>query len=117
MRFDIRTVGGVAVVLGSVALSALPILTPSGDVDISIERAVDHVEFIAQEPHPMGTPEIARVREYLVATLLDIGLTPETQTVDAPDYFGAPGNTVDHKCHDSYHRDRPQSGGAVHGAL
>ncbi|MEA2002776.1 MAG: M28 family peptidase [Actinomycetota bacterium] len=95
MRFDIRAVGGAIVVLGSVALSTLPVLTPSGDVGISIERAVDHVEFIAQEPHPMGTPEVARVREYLVATLLESGLTPETQMVDAPDYFGAPGKTVE----------------------
>ena len=43
----------------------------------------------------MGTLEIERVREYLVETLTEAGLEPETLTVETPDYFRAPGGTVD----------------------
>ena len=88
----------LAVVL-CLALGILPVLArraPSGDDGgaISIDRALEHVEFIAQEPHVMGTTEIERVREYLIETLTESGLEPETLTVEAPDYFGAPGGTV-----------------------
>jgi hypothetical protein len=82
------------IVLACLAFGAWPIVTPAVGADIAVERAVDHVEFIAREPHPMGTPAIARVRDYLVATLLDMGLTPETQTVAAPDYYSPPSRTV-----------------------
>jgi hypothetical protein len=81
-------------------VGVFPILAPSaptGDEPgaISVDRALEHVEFIAQEPHVMGTPEIARVREYLLASLTESGLEPETLTIEAPDYFGSPGGTVD----------------------
>jgi hypothetical protein len=87
----------VAVCLG---ISVFPILAPrapTGDDPgaISIDRALEHVGFIAQEPHVMGTPEIERVREYLIETLTGAGFEPETLTVETPDYFGAPGGTVD----------------------
>jgi hypothetical protein len=87
----------VAVCLG---ISIFPILAPrapTGDDPgaISVDLALEHVAFIAQEPHVMGTPEIERVREYLIATLTGVGLEPETLTVETPDYFGAPGGTVD----------------------
>lgn len=87
----------VAVCLG---ISIFPILAPrapTGDDPgaISVDLALEHVSFIAQEPHVMGTPEIERVREYLIETLTEAGLEPETLTVETPDYFGAPGGTVD----------------------
>ena len=87
----------VAVCLG---ISIFPILAPrapTGDDPgaISVDLALEHVSFIAQEPHVMGTPEIERVREYLIETLTGVGLEPETLTVETPDYFGAPGGTVD----------------------
>ena len=34
--------------------------------EFSAERAMAHVERIAQEPHPMGSPANAEVRAYLV---------------------------------------------------
>ncbi len=95
MRSSLGAAGSALVVLACLALGVWPILTPAADAGISIERAVDHVEVIAREPHAMGTQAIARVRDYLVATLLDLGLTPETQTVDAPDQFSSPGRTVE----------------------
>jgi len=61
---------------------------PAGDdpAAISVNRALTHVDFIAQEPHAMGTPEIERVREYLITTLNEIGLVASAaarRSVDA----------------------------------
>ena len=64
------------------------------ETEFSAARAAKHVEFIAREPHPMGSPAIAQVRDYLVSELEDLGLEPEFQTISAPDYF-RPNNTVD----------------------
>jgi hypothetical protein len=81
-------------------LGITPILAPrapTGDDPgaISVDRALQHVAFIAQEPHVMGTPEIARVRDYLAATLSEMGLEPETMTIETPDYFGTSGGTIE----------------------
>ncbi|MEN8113027.1 MAG: M20/M25/M40 family metallo-hydrolase [Actinomycetota bacterium] len=78
----------------------LPILAPGVPSEddpnaISVDRAMEHVEFIAQEPHVMGTLEIERVRDYLVTTLTEMGLEPETMTIETPDYFGSSGGTVE----------------------
>lgn len=43
----------------------------------------------------MGSAANARVRDYLVVTLIDMGLSPQTQTAEVPDYFGAAGETVE----------------------
>ena len=53
-----------------------------------------HVEVIAQEPHVMGSPEIATAREYIVREARNLGLTVEEQPFEAPDFYGAPGDTV-----------------------
>jgi len=95
-----QTIGFGFVVALCLVISVFPILAPRAPTEddpgaISVERALEHVEFIAQEPHVMGTPEIERVREYLIETLTGVGLEPETLTVETPDYFGAPGGTVD----------------------
>ena len=61
------------------------------DSSFSAERAIEHVEAIAREPHPMGSTANAEVREYLVAQLRSKGLEPSLQTVSAPSYYGAAG--------------------------
>ncbi|NNH74263.1 M20/M25/M40 family metallo-hydrolase [Nocardia uniformis] len=45
----------------------------------SAERAMRTIEEIAQQPHPPGTPEHARVREYLADELRKLGLQTEIQ--------------------------------------
>lgn len=95
-----QTIGFGSVVALCLVISVFPILAPRAPTEddpgaISVERALEHVELIAQEPHVMGTPEIERVREYLIETLTGVGLEPETLTVETPDYFGASGGTVD----------------------
>lgn len=42
-------------------------------------RAVPHVASIAQRPHPMGSEEHARVRDFLIAELKKLGFTAERQ--------------------------------------
>lgn len=60
----------------------------------SASRAMEHVEAIAAEPHPMGSLAIADVREYLSAQLREAGLEPAMQTTSGPSYF-EPGVDVD----------------------
>ncbi len=45
----------------------------------SAERAMKHVLAIAQRPHPIGSAEHDRVRDYLVAQLSNLGLGPQIQ--------------------------------------
>jgi len=56
-----------------------PLPASAPDAQFSADRAMVHVRAIAQRPHPSGSPEHARVREYLVATLKTLGLEPEIQ--------------------------------------
>jgi hypothetical protein len=79
--------------LGLVLLAALSILriarTPaaapatSPDTVFSAERALRHVAQIAQRPHPMGTDEHDRVRDYIVAQLKSLGLETQIQATTA----------------------------------
>ncbi|MEU4831918.1 M20/M25/M40 family metallo-hydrolase [Streptosporangium sp. NPDC023615] len=59
--------------------------------DFSARRAFSHIERFATAPHPVGTAEHARVREYLVDELRRMGLRPEVQeaTGVAPSSLGA----------------------------
>lgn len=43
------------------------------------KRALTHLPIIAREPHPSGSPAQARVRDYLVQQLTDLGLEVEVQ--------------------------------------
>ncbi|MEM7353054.1 MAG: M28 family metallopeptidase [Acidobacteriota bacterium] len=47
--------------------------------DFSADRARRHLEAIATDPHPLGSQEHARVRQYLVRELEALGLVPEIQ--------------------------------------
>jgi hypothetical protein len=56
---------------------ALPATAPASE--FSASRAMAHVEQIAQRPHPIGSADHARVRDYLVTTLGSMGLKVERQ--------------------------------------
>ena len=45
----------------------------------SAERAMAHVEQIAQRPHPVGSADHARVRDYLAGAIEQLGLKAEFQ--------------------------------------
>ena len=49
-----------------------------GDV-FSAERALVHLNTFATAPHPIGSAEHDRVREYLVSQFTNLGVTPEVQ--------------------------------------
>ena len=56
---------------------AAPINAPK--MDFSSGRAMKHLEVIAQKPHPIGSPENAEVRNYILKELAARGLNPEVQ--------------------------------------
>ena len=47
--------------------------------DFSAARALDQVREIAQRPHPAGSPEQRRVRDYLLAELTKLGTAPQVE--------------------------------------
>lgn len=53
----------------------------------SAERAMEHVRWIATEPHAVGTPANKRVREQLVAHLKNAGLEVEVQSTQILDGY------------------------------
>ena len=55
-----------------------PANAPAGD--FSAGRALEHVRAIAQKPHPVGTEEHARVRDYIEAEFKRQGLAPQIET-------------------------------------
>ena len=61
--------------------SAVAVTAP--DTVFSAARAMRHVEQIAQRPHPMGTADHDRVREYIVGQLSALGLQPQIQQTTA----------------------------------
>jgi hypothetical protein len=71
----------VAIIVGAYAARTPPAPRPaSSPVDaFSAERAFKHVEQVAAVPHPVGSAANARVRDYLLAELRDLGLQPKVQ--------------------------------------
>lgn len=56
----------------------------------SAERALRDIAVIAREPHPIASPANAKVRDYLLGRMTQLGLSPSVQETDAlsssPDY-------------------------------
>ena len=70
----------VPAVISVLALSPpAPVPADAPASDFSAERAMAHVRQIARQPHPMGSPQLAAVREYLEAQLRSAGLDPQIQ--------------------------------------
>ena len=61
--------------------SAVPANAP--DTTFSAERALVHVKQIAQRPHPMGSADHDRVRDYIQRQLLAVGLPAQIQHTTA----------------------------------
>jgi hypothetical protein len=59
-----------------------PVPEPSSApaADFSADRAMEQVRAVAQKPHPTGTAEHDRVRDYIEAELARQGLTPQVES-------------------------------------
>ena len=69
--------------------------------EFSATRAMRDVREIAKRPHPLGSAENDRVREYLVGRLRELGANPEVQTATVarhsrfgPDTWAVVNNVV-----------------------
>jgi hypothetical protein len=56
-----------------------PVAASAGLDVFSAERAIVCLNAFATAPHPIGSPEHDRVRDYLVSQLTSLGLSPEVQ--------------------------------------
>jgi hypothetical protein len=76
-------------VVAAVALSSLRPPAPAPEsapaTDFSSARALKHLPAIAGRPHPVGTLEQAETRDYIVAELRRMGLSPEVRPASAVD--------------------------------
>ena len=70
---------------------SLPASAPPDE--FSAERAFRHVEALAREPRPVGTPAHARARKYIVGELQTLGLSPQIQKTTVAD----PKSAIDPK--------------------
>jgi hypothetical protein len=75
------------VVAVAVALYTLrpPEVVPASapTTEFSAERAMEHLEVVADEPRPVGSPEHAETREYLLGEIRALDLEPHVQTTTA----------------------------------
>ena len=99
-----RTVGaswmvrlGLAVALVALALlTALPIIPPNPlpesapKTTFSAQRAMEDLRVVAREPHPIGSAEQERVRDYTLGQAQTLGLSTEVQRAEV-----APGRTAE----------------------
>jgi hypothetical protein len=51
--------------------------------EFSASRAINHLEKIAQKPHPLGSSEHHGVRDYILSELRALGVDPEVQATTA----------------------------------
>jgi hypothetical protein len=92
-----RAAAPLVIVAGLVAAgwySTLPVGPRPADAartGFSAGRAMVHVHAIARAPHPMGSAEIERVRDYIVTEVEGLGLQVDLQSVPARDVYGDGG--------------------------
>ncbi len=61
----------------------------------SAERALKHVAVLSRNPHPLGSEEHTKARNYIVESLRGIGLTPEIQKTTIASQTSAVAATVE----------------------
>ena len=71
-----------------------PLVAPAVDQEttgFSVDRALATIDEVAERPRPMGSAANEDARDHVAGELLGLGLEPEFQTVEAPDYYGDSG--------------------------
>jgi hypothetical protein len=96
-RFQASLLLGFLLIVGTLAIqlnhppTTLPASAPPDQ--FSAYRALEYLKQFARKPHPMGSPEHDRVRDYLVEQLRVLGLSPEIQrATGVTGKFNAAGN-------------------------
>ena len=75
----------VSLILIAVWVGVATLSTPDNSqmsdlsIELSEEEIMDHLKQIAQKPHPVGSRESQKVREYIFTYLENLGLSPEIQ--------------------------------------
>lgn len=79
--------------LGLAATAAAPAVVPASAPAsaFSAERAMRDLAVVAAAPHPVGSPQQAAVRDYLVAEVRALGLEPEVQRATLTRWSHRPG--------------------------
>jgi hypothetical protein len=92
---------GFVVVIGLTAFLGIYQLNPpdpappnAPPTEFSSGRAMKHLQVIAEQPHPMGTPAHAEVRHYIVRALAEMGVSPEIQTTTVVNRRGSAKGSV-----------------------
>ena len=71
----------IVILLAATSIKSLdapiPVSATAPTTEFSAERAMAHVLTIARLPHPIGSDNNQAVREYLIAQLTSLGLTPQ----------------------------------------
>jgi len=71
---------GICAISALIGLSSFwlpkPLTANAPANSFSAARAFEHIKNIARAPHPSGSPENQRVREYLLAQMRELGLKP-----------------------------------------
>ena len=84
---SIWTLLGIALLTGALLLRSratpAPVPASAPATEFSSARALAHVRAIAQRPHPTGSADNARVRDYVLAQLRALGLAPQVQEATA----------------------------------
>ena len=79
----------VVILVGTILVSLLQLQLPkvvpaTGAADeFSAHRALSHLKEFAVKPHPLGSEEHDKVRDYLVQSLEELGLKPEIQKANS----------------------------------
>lgn len=91
VRWAPLAASGVALAVSLHTFASPDVLPATAPADVfSAERAVQHLDVIAREPRPVGSPGHVATRAYLVQQLKALGLSPEVQnTVSALRFPGA----------------------------
>lgn len=66
---------------GTITPKPVPATAPA--TTFSTERALRDIAVIAREPHPVASPANAKVRDYLLVRMTQLGLSPMVQETDA----------------------------------
>ncbi|MEV0385044.1 M20/M25/M40 family metallo-hydrolase [Nonomuraea sp. NPDC050643] len=84
------------IAIGAIMDTTPTAVSPAGapDREFSAQRAFAQIERFAVAPHPVGSAEHTRVREYLVGELRRLGLRPEVHEAVGVAPRGEPGEPV-----------------------